>query len=342
MDVYSIKQHIINNPHYIGEILEESGYYKISGIRNNEIRCAYDLDTNSTSIKVNVDTLSSIDFARGLSGDIITLVEEKAGFNFRDSLKFICNIVGLDSSNMPKNNPIILPFGGFFKNIGKNKNLNEELKVIDDSIMGEFATMPSEMFYKDGISYESQRKYEIGYDAIYGRVVVPWRDTLGRLVGVMSRHNNIEVDDEHILKWMPIIPFAKSKTIFAYDKNYKTIVETGIVFIGESEKFSMQLDSFGVRNGLSVGGSFVSDAQTKNIQSLCPKLVVICFDEGLNEDLIREQAKKIKINNPFMNIQVGYIYDTHNIYLPRGSKASPSDFGKGTFHSLVKKCLHMI
>ena len=341
MDVHSIKQHIIDNPHYIENILETAGFHNIRSINRDEYRCAFDYGTNSTSVKVDKNTLASSDFGRGISGDIITLVEHKTGLGFRGSLQLICKSIGMDMNDMPKRIAPVLPFGGFFKNIGVNRDKYDVLEPIDDSVLDKFALMPSKMFLDDGIPIEQQLEYKIGYDTISGRITIPHWDTLGNLGGIMGRHNKSDIDDE-TLKYFPIIPFPKSKVVFSYHQNYTTIHEKGIAIIGESEKSPMKLNAMGIRTGLALGGNTISPTQVRNIQSTSPKLIVLGLDEGLEEELIINEAEKLLMNNPFVNIKVGYIWDKNNEIMKKGSKVAPMDKSKPEFQYLMKNCVKWV
>lgn len=333
MDVYTIKQHIINNPEYIEALLEWAGFYNIKN-RGKEYRCAFDIDTNDTSVKVNKDTLSSSDFGRGIHGDIISLLQHKTNMGFRELLKHICNTIGLKENDV-KQKEIILPFGGFYKNIGKNKEKYEELTPIDESILNQYTFIPSQMFVKDGIPPLIQSKYEVGYDVITGRIIIPHRDTRGNLIGIVGRHNGEELEDG-MAKYLGIIPFPKSKSLFAYDKNYLDIQSKKVVVLAESEKSVMKLQTMGIKTGLAIGGNFISDYQVKNIQSTIPQAVILGFDEGLEEEHIREEAKKLQLQNPFFNINVGYIWDASNEIIEKFSKNAPMDYSKDKFEYLVK------
>ena len=48
------------------------------------------------------------------------------------------------------------------------------------------------------------------------------------------------------------------------------------------------------------------------------------------------QAEKLIVNNAMFQNKVGYIYDKENVIIPKGSKGSPSDYGKEAFLELCK------
>ena len=66
------------------------------------------------------------------------------------------------------------------------------------------------------------------------------------------------------------------------------------------------------------------------------KQIVLALDEGLEEEQVREEAKKLKSCNKMINTKVGYIYDRTNDVLSKGAKQSPSDLGKEAFEELYK------
>jgi len=330
MEIAQVKQHIISNPHLIEEILEEAGFYRVKK-KGDKYWCGLHYDTNGTTIYVSIDTLASVDFARGLKGDIITLLEEKLHLGFRGTVQWICNVIGVEYTSQRQE--IIRPFGGYYMNCDINKDHNVgELSEYPREILSNYSQVGNMMFYKDGIDFQTQKDFTIGFDALSGRITIPIFDEKGRLVGVDSRIN-IENPDSY--KWFPLLPFKKSQVLFGYSKNYHNLAN-GITLIGESPKFVMQLRSMGINNGVALGCASVTDINAQNLQSLFSKEYILMFDEGLDEEYIREQAKKIKIDNPFLKNKVSYVYDSDNIILKEGSKKSPSDVNKDELHWLIK------
>ena len=138
-------------------------------------------------------------------------------------------------------------------------------------------------------------------------------------------------------KWFPIIPFPKSQTLFGFSENYAHIQEDRFVMIGESEKFPMALASKGIRHGLGLGGSTLNPFQANNIKSLFPKAIIVMLDEGLKEEDSIHMAEQLKMNTFYTN-QVGYVYDKNGLFLPSGSKMSPTDLPLETMKQLMHHC----
>lgn len=334
MDVYELKNHIIENPDHIETILEETGFHNIDE-RDYEYRCARKAGRNPTSVKVNKQTLSATCFSTNLKGDLITLVQSKLLLSFPKTIKKIAEIINFECEKTFE--PIKLPFGGFYKNIAKLRNNDAiDLETYSDDLLFEYERIPNLLFYEDGILPQIQLDYNIGYDAVTGRITVPWYSFDGKICGVMGRLNKKEVSEDEG-KWFPVIPFPKSKTLYGYVNNYGSIQDKGIVIIGESEKHTLQLASKGMNVGVSLGGSFMSEVQANHIKSLFPEKILILLDEGLKEDHSREIAKQLKFNRYYKN-QVGYVFDKNNMYLPKDSKLAPSDLDKNSLKKLIENC----
>lgn len=339
MDVYSLKNYIINKPEYIETLLEEVGFHNIEeNARKHEYRCAREEGRNPTSIRVDKLTLGVVCFSTNFKGDLITLVRSKLHTNFPQTIRKIAEIVGFKSVEQFKEySP---PFGGYYKNIAKLKSDDYlDLEVYPDDTLLQYESAANLLFYQDGILPTTQNKFNIGYDSVTGRITVPWYFTDG-LIGVMGRLNKKDVGEDET-KWLPIIPFPKSKALYGFVENYNSILEKGIVLVGESEKHTQSLSSKGMDVGISLGGSFMSEVQADHIKSLFPKKIILMLDEGLEEGHSREIAEKLKSDKYYKN-EVGYVFDMNHDHLRKGSKLAPADLNKKDLSKLIHNCVTWI
>jgi len=317
-------------------LLNDLGLQNISYDRlKQKLRFARAEGRNPTSIVMDLNTLSYYCFSTNSKGNLYTLVMEYENLNFPKALDWVANKLGLEKSEFNKN--IKLPFGGFYKNLIKEIQEPEfAIKTYSEDILNDYNNCYNLKFLKDGIDFQTQEKYKIGYDIFSERITIPIWDLRGSLIGIMGR--SIDKNCKYEDRWLPIIPCSRSLTLYGYSYNYQAIQSKGLCIVGESEKHTQQLDSFGCYIGLSTSGCHISETQAKYIKSLLVPKIIISYDEGLEEEYIREEAKKIKINNVLCQNNVGYIFDKENKYLPKGSKSSPSDMGKEIFSKLVKEC----
>lgn len=338
MNVQSLKQYIINNNDMIELILENSGFFHIKKL-GDEYVCGWTYEGMGTSVHINVNTLKYYDFSIGKHGDIITLISESKSFGFKATVKYISKICGIDNIDFQKQK-IEYPFGGYYKSVSKSDSnvLDINIKTYSEDILNKYILKPNVMFFKDGISNKVQEKYKIGYDIETGRIIVPWRDINGDIIGIMGRYNSREVP-ENYAKWIPVIEFPKSHALFGFSENYTHIISKDLCYIGESEKLPMQMESKNILHSIGNGGSIINEAKAEYIKSFGVKNLILLYDEGVEEEFIRVQAKKIKSNNPFYKNNVGYVFDKDNKFLPKKSKMSPSDLYDKKMRQLIKERL---
>lgn len=340
MNVGALKRYLIENEDQIALVLHKIGFSNIDGSfsRGTEYRCSWDEDSNPTSVAVKKHSLQADVFSRNIHGDIITLVRAKTDLGFPQAVKLIADIVLFkDDGKYDVKEPA---FGGFLKRVKKLKEPDGhiELEEYPDSILDKYHMMPSKRFLDDGISYDVQVKYEIGYDWQSNRIIVPWRGVNGNIIGIMGRINK---DEEDILpnenKWFPIIPFPKSRAIFGYTQNYDSIQRDRFAIIGESEKFPQQLESKNLPYGLGLGGNKLSAYQAQNIKALFANKIIVALDEGLDIDISVEMAQKLKMEGMFKN-ETFYIHDKNNLWIPKDSKMSLSDLPEQDIKSVIRQC----
>lgn len=341
MNISSLKDHIINEPELIELILEKAGFHYISDkfSHGTEYRCAWDEDGNPTSIRIYKDTLSTKYFKTGLQGDLITLVQEKMRMGLGKALRFISNIVNYDESEEIEVN---MAFSGIFlelQSIAENGE-HVELTTYPEEVLNNYMIKPSKRFLDDGISYRVQEEFQVGYDVMSDRILVPWRGLDDQIIGIMGRLNRDELE-QHENKWFPIIKFPKSKTLFGYSNNYQYIQESKMVMLFESEKSVMKCKSQGNHTALALGGSSLSEYQANNINSLFPNTIIIGLDEGLDEEQSVKLGEKLKHESYFEN-NVYYLYDNKGMYLPKGSKMSPADLPSGELKKMMSSCMKKI
>lgn len=320
----------------VREILEELGFTQLTfDACKRTFRFAREEGRNPTSMVLNLDTLSFHCFSTNSKGNLYTLIMQRKDMNFPNALKWAADYAGLDKEEYDID--IQLPFGGFFQGLVREISEPEfSMKTYDKSELDEYKGFYNTMFLKDGISFESQEKFDIGYDALSNRVTIPIYSLDNKLIGIMGRYNGKCEKEE---RWLPIIPCSRSLTIYGFNENYQSIQEKGMAVIFESEKSVMQCHSFGCNIALATSGCHISDTQAKHIKSMFLPKIILAYDEGLSEEDVIAEAEKLKMDNQIYKNQVGYIYDREHKYLPEGSKASPSDLGKEIFVKLIKECV---
>ena len=319
------------------EILEDLGFEHIverSGKQGAELRFCRAGGDNPSAMQFFLETLKFRCYTTGERGDMYSLVMQQKDCDFPTALHYIAKKAGIRANTL--NKPVKLPFGGFYKRLSKELQEPEySMRTYNESTLEPYLGKCNLMFQKDGIDFMTQEFFRVGYDLESLRVTVPNWTLDGKLCGIMGRSNDPRCP--HDERWLPVIPCSRTYTLYGFHQNYSDIQSKGIVVIGESEKFVMQMRSMGSNVGLATCGCDVSTVQSKHIKGLLVPKVILAYDEGLEEEQIRAEAEKLVVDNPILQNRVGYVWDAEHEILPVGSKASPTDFGKEAFSFLVKQ-----
>ena len=340
VNILDLKQKIIDNAdEYIPLILENLNCKKIKKIKN-EYRATSPDGSNSTSVVVKINNLFSECYTPELSvkGDLFILIQKFNNCNFNESINFIQKILRIETVKLK---PKIEVFDGYYKKFRRYYSDEKVLQIYSESELKKYLFMPHRRFLKDGISIETQLKYEIGYNLEQNRIIVPWRHMFtGELIGIMGRYNDDIIPDGEN-KWFPLIAFSKSLALFGYYQNYNNMINSTVIIV-ESEKGVMQLDSMDIPNGVAVGGHTISTEHKRLIDILYPKNVIVAFDSDIPEEILKKEAKKLISNNQFNNANISYIFDRQEKIMKPEMKISPTDLDKDILRELLQNYRYLI
>lgn len=343
VEIELIKDKLRDDTDKILEILSEIGCHnpKTNPIKP-EIRFGKDSEGASTGNSINTKTLSYRSFSNSKrkensnGGDIITLVSEMLDIKLGKAIGWLSKKLNISNKNI-EHIEIKLPFGGFFKEFSKSRNNDNPPKTYSYSELEQYNNGASYLFVKDGISPQTQEIFKIGYDFFTDRVTIPWLTEQGELCGIMGRINRTLEEGEKVnYKYLPIIPFAKSKVLYGFYENYKNIVEKGMIIVAESEKSVLQGRDKGINNVVALGGNEIHNRQARLIKSTY-STVIIALDEGIDLDHCIEQAKKVMTRNPFFKNEV-YVVDMNNEYV-KEKKVSLFDLDLDSIRNILEKHL---
>ena len=329
--ITDIKEALLQDVNNIVSLLEQYDFCHIN-LRPNEIRFARSHDGGKNiSIRLqNNEWLNVADFARGYTGDIFSFIAQERNITFREVLLATKKLLGLGDNWEPRRQQYQL-FNGIYANIGRNSKL--EAKVYDENILNQYPKCANLRFLKDHISIESQLKFSIAYNVETQRILIPIRNIYGDLCGVKARRNydtdNMD-DPKYIYEW----PCAKSLLLYGAHENYTNLMNADKIVIGESEKFVLACDSYGYNSAVSIMGSTLSAEQAKILLGFNAKEYCFMMDEGLDPQIIYNNAKLLKSFATMRECKITY-FDWQNS-LSVGEKESPTDNGKEVFYSILQ------
>lgn len=341
MEIKQLKELLINDITKIKEILIAIGCDRIVE-HSNEYRCAKNInDTNPTRVvvKFNENITSRIYDLVPIKGDIFTLIMELKKCSLSNAINLCCSILGIKNKSdnwKTKEKVRKKAFGGFYSSIKKNNKFEMNISNYDDSILNNYINKGNARFKDDGIEYDIQTEFNIMFDIMTNRIVVPWRNLNGLIVGIMGRFNESAeyCTQYNISKWLPLpnLNFPKSQLIYGLYQNYKYILQSGVIYIGESEKFVLQSASFGVRNTGAIGSHDISPKQREILLSLGVDIVT-CMDNDIPDEFNAEQCKRLKSHSHLVGGKVGFAMVDGILK----NKESPTDNGIEIWNKCIAK-----
>jgi DNA primase len=363
-DLKIIKERILKE-NRIEELLDYMGCEKISYEQRGElIVCQLPSSFksgNPRSIQVRQsEKLISNIRSRGVKGDIFTLVSyivngipaNETQNDLRKAKEWVIEVLGYHD---------ILD-GRYEGMKNKGKELNKWLKEIkktrhrinwdnvkpnlpiDEKIKNQYIMFPYYPWIQEGITWDTQMEFEVGYDLATDRVVTMVRNKDGQLIGVKGRYVGENKDILDSKKYLYLQKMNKSVELFNLHRALPYIQKHKSVIVFEGYKSVMKCYDIGIYNVVSMEGDDLSPVQISLLKSLGIDVsiilaydkdkMIIPIDEETGELLadyppaIMEQAEKITNRNVFALIDKWGLLD---------EKDSPIDQGKDKFVQLFKK-----
>lgn len=321
-----IKNHLLHNKKDLVLLLKEYGYDKFT-VNEDEIRCSKPDSSNGSTCRIRLNNmLSCTDFSSSFNGDIFELIMFHTDVTYTDIVSKCYEMFNIEDIDDEDFNGLDLDLDTSPKEV--------LIPIYDKSELDNYEDVWNLRFVKDNIMPKTQEVFHIGYDYRSKRITIPWRTLGGELLGVMGRADYSNYGD---FKYIPLLRFKKHHSLYGIFEN-KKYIENNRVYIGESEKFVLQLHTMGIHNSLALGGNSIDNYRLSLLEKLNVKEIVYCFDESLDIDT---QKRALKITKKYFKneVKIGVMYDKHNKYLPKGSKDSPTDLGKDVWNNLVANCI---
>lgn len=337
MLAHEVKQYIVENNLLI-TLLEKMKFHNIKNKETNDgnwIYCSWETGDNPNAVQIKCDNLFVRTYTHThISSDIFALVCYVYECDFINSLKKVhelLNIPYTSKYNKTENKSVDLlrPLKKYrVKNIS-----SEEAKSYSTEVLQSYKQTNWIEWIKQGISNTVAKEFLVCYDPLQERMLLPYRALDPKdnvIIGITGRSLlSAEICKQFsIPKYICILPFKKSQTLYGYAENYTHIIEKGEVVVGESEKMVLQRASMFDRTCLGIGGHDISKKQIQLLIGLNVD-ITIAFDKDVDEKEVREQCAKFKgIRNIY------YIIDKDNLL---GEKDAPTDKGDKIYQELYKK-----
>lgn len=217
-------------------------------------------------------------------------------------------------------------------------------QVHDSKILNFFEDRKINLWLKEGITYESTRKFNIRFYPYRNKIVIPHYDITDNLIGIRVR--NIEEEDLFYGKYMPIqlngqmYSHPLSFNLYGLNVTKEAIRKNKIVCIFEGEKSVLKMDSYFGNDNISVAtcGSTLNRFQVMLLKKhTFVDEIVICFDREFETEEEEENYfnKLYSMGEKYSNYcKISFIFDDKRLL---GYKDSPVDKGKDVFTKLLSE-----
>ncbi len=322
-----------------------------NGSRFNTI--CHNVDGGKYNLAFNEDDKYFTCFSEcGCSYSLLSLVKKRRELlgepcsTYR-SMKWICEQVGIDfnfKEEVKEVNNNIYNWQNLLRYTKEHKS--SENKIYSNSILYELEDCIYLPWIDEGITEETQEKYQIKWYNRNQQVVIPVRNVNGDLVGCHCRNTNPDLVADG-MKYIPLhmlcgdeYKFQMGLELFGLNYNKVNIEKAKQVILLESPKSVMQADSFDMPN-ICVGmfGMNFSIQKLKLLLNLGVEKFIIALDRQYDVMRGREWKKyKIKVNRiidiikPYAK-EISIIYDD-DINRLLDYKDSPTDKGQDVFIQL--------
>ena len=325
-----IKEKLLEQPESIEHILDTFGFDKIRK-NHREIRCAFEEGMNPTAVVIRLQDNENLfvkDWERNISYDFINYLIKSKDIPFKDVMNAIKQELHLDSIYNYKKKVGL--FNGLYDRISRS-NGEIDVTTYPEETLKQYGDTPNLLWLQDGISLSTQRKWGVGYCVTSQRITFPIRTSTGEIMAIKGRAN-FELS-EFEPKYLYLIQGPMSQTLFGYSENYSSLYENEI-FVVESEKSVLKLDSWGYNNVVALGSNSLSTTQAKLLMSLNPKCVTFMLDRDLPLENTKKNADLLKTFCTMRQLKIRYWNWEDNITLDE--KSAPCDDSKEEFEYILE------
>lgn len=271
--------------------------------------------------------------------DIISIVQEVEGLDFKDAIKFIEDYfqLGVKKFGRPTYNINRKPR----EHKPKEIDLNERLPIYDEEVLNVFINHKPIEWLQEGVSEDVMDLFGIKFDLNSNGIIIPSRDDLGNLIGIRIR-NLDEYSIDNYGKYTPfrdsvndiMYKFPTSKVLYGLYENKEMIQKCKTSIIFEGEKSVLLSKTYFGENDISVGsyGCSLKDYQTHLLKSLGVEDIIFMYDREEDEKILKKIEKNYKKCSLLFNVY--YVKDYEDLI---NIKDSPVDKGECVYRELLNK-----
>lgn len=266
------------------------------------------------------------DYSSGKGGNVYSFIKELKKCTPREAVDALKEFAGYDGDVEINHERMAATLTcRLFQDRPKQGKASVATKL-DDNYMDKYEDnkLKTNLWYEEGISYESMEKFQVRYDPFSNRIVYPIRNPDGEIVNIGGRALDFDWKERGERKYTYFFKWGTIDTIYGISENMDDIQKSKEIILFEGCKSVLIADTWGIHNTAAILTSHLSTNQFKILIKLGYD-VVFALDKDVNV-LLDKNIQKLK-----QYIGVYYIQDRQGLL---DSKDSPVDKGAEVFKQL--------
>lgn len=338
MDIVNFKKNIFNN-NKIEELLIKLGCHNVKKEQSGKIITAgLPGGDNRRSVQVkNNPYLDACIRSKGITGidlfDVVSYVAfnettlDGMSYNRTLAINWVKRNLDIELKDFSTTNLT------WAEDISKPKN-----KPLNKQVLKQYIMLPHHSWIKEGISYETQTFFNIGYNLENNQIVIPIYNQDDELIGVKAR--NLDTH-RYEYKYTYLYPCIASNNLYGLNIAKRHIKKVDMVILFESEKSVMKSFQYGYRCAVALGCSDLTQTQLNLLKEyLSPTIkIILAFDKDVYYKKGKFNFDHLKKIDSMFKQNTYAIIDKDGIL---GEKDAPIDCGKENFNKLLKQAALVI
>lgn len=339
MSVTKIKQYL-SSQEKMKILLIRLGLYDIKLEQNGTLfTCGLPNSDNQRSVQIRMDSNLTLNIRnRNIYGDIIDLVsyvkfdvfgekDQETLFYLRQhSIKWLIGSLDGDFDEFEASDE----FKYLYER--EDRDFSEPNEPYNENLLMEFSTIYHSEWVKEGLSPDTLRSFGIMFDHIKNHVIIPCRNTNGKLVQIKARR--MGKSNYNGMKYYTVLKPTSHNELYGLWKTLPYIKKKKQIILFESEKSVMKAWQYGYKNSIALATNNLGYSQKLQLKEIIKDgyEVVIALDNDMEIIDIKEISNKLKD----LNVDITYIRQTNGdgSHIKLDEKDSPVDKGKKLFKRL--------
>lgn len=285
---------------------------------------------------------------------IVNFIEHHFDYNYGQAIHYLKDFFNVNNfqengfvADEVEKEDISIPSDDIQKYFKKDNNIEEnKIQPISNNILNSFYHEYPQSWLNEHITERSMDKFNIRFDILNHRIIIPTYRSDGKLIGIRCRDIDRTRLSQGGSKYYPIVFDGKvlrwptGSSLYALNLNQKNIKNNKKAILFEGEKSVLKLDGYLGDNNISVAlfGSNFTKIQKKLLLDLGVNEIIVALDKEFKNDYDDESklyAKKIfsMVRDIRMQCQVSVIWDKFGLLK---YKDSPIDEGFDVFSKLIQ------